>query len=271
MPTRETHWEYGTPSWVSLLTPDRSGARAFYGALLDWQFRVARGDRRGYVIALLHGRPVAGIEPAGGAADRNAVWITHLAADDVVKRCRCVQRARGRVVRRPRRVGREARDALLADPTGAVFGLWEGRETIGAEVVNEPGALVWNECHTTDAPLARGFYHEILDYRYAPLEGPSDYTMIARRGEWGTQPRVSGYGPGAGMGGIAALEPGVSAPRSCWQAYFGVHDVGVAVREVRLAGGAVLRGPFRGPHGPVAQCRDPQGARFWLAQVHPPS
>lgn len=266
MSTREDHWPYGTPSWVSLVSTDRPMARAFYAAVLGWQYRVARGDPDGYTIAMLRTKPVAGIDPR---PRRQPAWITHLATDDVAKVCGSARSAAGRVLAPPRDVGREARTALLADPTGAVFGLWQGRETIGAEVVNEPGALVWNECLTRDAAAAREFYTAILDYRYAPLEGPADYTLIARRGEWRDQPRAAGHGPGGAMGGIAAIEPGAPAQESAWQTHFGVEDVDEAAQDVLLAGGQVVLAPHRGRHGRLAQCSDPDGARFWIVQVQP--
>ena len=48
--------------------------------------------------------------------------------------------------------------AVIADPTGAVLCLWQPGTNIGAEVVNEPGALTWADIATTDAAAAQAFY-----------------------------------------------------------------------------------------------------------------
>jgi hypothetical protein len=46
--------------------------------------------------------------------------------------------------------------AIVRDPVGAQFGLWQGRAHIGAEIVNEPGSLVRNDLVTpTPEPPAR--------------------------------------------------------------------------------------------------------------------
>jgi hypothetical protein len=42
------------------------------------------------------------------------------------------------------------RMVVVADPTGAVFGLWQARDFIGSQVVNEPGSVIWSELNTAD-------------------------------------------------------------------------------------------------------------------------
>ena len=42
------------------------------------------------------------------------------------------------------------RMAVIQDPQGAFFMLWEPREHVGAALVNAPGALVWNELQSPD-------------------------------------------------------------------------------------------------------------------------
>ncbi len=37
------------------------------------------------------------------------------------------------------------RVAFAADPNGAVFGIWQAKNHFGAAIVNEHGALNWNE------------------------------------------------------------------------------------------------------------------------------
>lgn len=60
------------------------------------------------------------------------------------------------------------RMAFLVDPTGGFIGLWQAGRHHGAELVNEPGALVWNELRTRDVEAAAAFYGEVLGWTTQP-------------------------------------------------------------------------------------------------------
>ena len=55
------------------------------------------------------------------------------------------------------------RMAVVADPTGAMLGLWEPRSSIGAELVNDPGCLTSNEL-TNDVDAASTFYEGLFGW-----------------------------------------------------------------------------------------------------------
>jgi predicted enzyme related to lactoylglutathione lyase len=75
----------------------------------------------------------------------------------------------------------QGRMAIVEDPSGATFGLWEGHKHIGAQIVNEPGSMTWNELHTTDSETARRFYLEVFGYEPEPMDG-MDYTVLKVEG-----------------------------------------------------------------------------------------
>ena len=50
------------------------------------------------------------------------------------------------------------RMAVFADPTGAVFGVWQPKTFAGADLVNEPNSLCWNEVLTRDSETDKAFY-----------------------------------------------------------------------------------------------------------------
>ena len=52
--------------------------------------------------------------------------------------------------------------AIFADPVGAVIGLWQPNQHTGAQLVNEPGALCWNELITTDLDASKSFYKAVF-------------------------------------------------------------------------------------------------------------
>ena len=71
----------------------------------------------------------------------------------------------------------QGRMAMIADPSGAVFGVWEPRDHQGAEVFNEPGSLTWNELQTRDLAAAMPFYAEVFGWRWEEMPDSGGYQV----------------------------------------------------------------------------------------------
>jgi hypothetical protein len=247
MSIRETPWSPGTPSWTDLATPDQAAATGFYRALFGWEVSEGGTEYGGYGMASLEGRPVAGIAQQHPGTDSPPAWTTYLAVTDADATAEAITAHGGTVVLAPMQVGDQGRMAVAQDPAGAFFGIWEAGAHRGAEVVNQPGAVVWNECMTADPQAAREFYAAVFGYTYRSLEGAGDYTAIV------------GDGPGDTVGGIGAVS-GDLPPH--WMTYFMVDDPDAAASTAADHGGSVLAGPFDTSFGRIAVLRDPQGAVF---------
>jgi predicted enzyme related to lactoylglutathione lyase len=72
------------------------------------------------------------------------------------------------------------RVAAIGDPTGAVVSLWQPRARAGAELVNETGALCWNELATTDIERATSFFGQLLGWEYETDD--SGYVAVMNAG-----------------------------------------------------------------------------------------
>src|ERR1700750_291883 len=155
--SRRDDYEPGVPCWVDTLQPDPEAAMAFYGALFGWEH--VRPGPMGYAVARLRGRDVAGVgaEPPAGPPPAPA-WNTYVSvasADDAAHRARD---AGGAVVVEPFDAPPAGRLAVLADPGGAVFCLWEAGDRQGAQVLNEPSAWAMSMLSTGDTDGAKAFY-----------------------------------------------------------------------------------------------------------------
>ena len=76
--------------------------------------------------------------------------------------------------------------AVLQDPTGAVFAIWQPGQSIGAELVNDPGAITMNQLNTGDPEAASGFYSELFGWRFDQLpEAQAADTDVAGQQYWG--------------------------------------------------------------------------------------
>jgi predicted enzyme related to lactoylglutathione lyase len=156
---KKTEYEQGTPSWVDLQTTDQAAGKAFYASLLGWSYDDQPMPQGGtYSMALLNGETVAAIAPTppGAPEGMPPMWNTYIAVDDIAATVEKVGPAGGQVLMPAMAVGDAGTMAFVADPTGAVVGLWQADQHIGATLVNEPGAPIWNELITDKPESALG-------------------------------------------------------------------------------------------------------------------
>lgn len=256
MSTRTSPWPNGVPCWADVSASDVRASGAFYTAVLGWSVPEPEEQWGGYVTAEADGRAAAGIGPLD--AGSSASWTVYLATDDVEGLVARAAEQGGTVLAPVMDVGPLGRMAVLADPSGAAFGLWQAGTMIGAGVANEPGGLVWEDLRSTDPEAARSFYAALFGYDYALLEmaGP-DYATFRLPAE----PHVLG-----GMGGLMGLPEGTP---SHWLVYFQVADADAATAAGERAGGTVVAAPVDTPFGRMACLADPDGATFMVMTTDP--
>ena len=152
MPER-TSYEPGTPSWVDLSTPDVDAAK-FYGELFGWTAEDAGPPEEtgGYGMFMLDGGNVAGVGPMQGE-DEPPMWSTYVATDDADGAP--PPDAGASVIVEPMDVMDAGRMAFVRAPGRGCIGLWQPSRHTGAELVNEPVALTWNELLTRDVTAPR--------------------------------------------------------------------------------------------------------------------
>ncbi|MFI6869043.1 VOC family protein [Nocardia sp. NPDC050406] len=243
----------GTPSWVDLGIPDLERAMEFYGAVFGWEFEEGPAETGRYTMCLVRGKPVAAMMPNPDPDASEFWWSVYFATDDCDGTAKRITDAGGQVPMEPMDVMDKGRMAIAFDTTGGQFGLWQGRAHIGAEIVNEPGSIVWNELFTARPEPARDFYVAVFDHTPEPLP-EFDFTVLHRPDE---RP----------IGGIQA-EP--SAPKSRWVTYFEIEDVDAALRRATEAGGGVSLAAEDTPFGRIAGIRDPFGAEFRIMKSAQP-
>lgn len=253
MPEINAPYAAGTPCWVDLMAKDQRAALDFYKDLFGWSGEPGPAEFGGYAMMEKNGRPVCGIGPAmapEGMPEPPHVWTTYLASDDAQASADMITKAGGTVMVPPMDVGTQGVMTIASDPTGAVFGVWGHRDFFGATLVNEPGALTWNECNTRDVPAASAFYEAAFGITTTPMEGMADYYAINVGGRM-----VGGMQPMAGK-----FPDEVPAH---WMAWFSVDDVDSTADAAVKAGGNIVVPPMDIPGvGRMAGLQDPWGAVF---------
>ena len=146
--------------------------------------------------------------------------------------------------------------AVIQDGENAVVSVWQPKGSIGAERVNEHGALCWNELMSNDVEAAKAFYTSLFGWTTEPFG--ENYTIV-KVGD-------------RGNGGIMPIGPEMGPIPPHWAVYIGIDDVDAAVERVTAGGGNVFAPPFDLPEiGRMAVVADPQGAAFGMFQLATPS
>lgn len=255
--SERTSYVPGTPSWVDLGTPDVDAAAEFYTGLFGWEVPPTEDVEQtgGYRRATKGGADVAGMMPLMQEGQPPA-WSTYISVEDADATAAAVKEAGGAVYAEPMDVMDLGRMAIFADPSGAVFGIWQPGTFPGAGRVNEPGAVSWNELNTRDPDGAKAFYGAVFGWSF------DDHDM----GEMGTYTEWKlGEDPIGGMMDMRGRVP--DEVPAHWLVYFAVADTDAAVEKVKELGGGVAFGPIDIPAGRFAVIHDPWGAMFTVIKL----
>jgi predicted enzyme related to lactoylglutathione lyase len=241
----------GTPSWVDIGVPDIGQAAEFYTALFGWETEDMGEEAGHYTMCTLRGKAAAAIGPAMNPGP--PAWTTYITVASVDDTAAKITAAGGTVVAPPMDVMEAGRMAVAQDPTGAFFSIWEPRASIGAEIVNEPGALCWNELNTRDVDAALAFYEQVFGLRAERNEMYNEFHL-------GDQV----------VGGCMQMPEMVPAEApSYWLVYFAVADVEASKAKAESLGATSLVGPMEaGDAGRFVVFMDPIGATFAIIQLN---
>ena len=179
---------------------------------------------------------------------------TYLAVDDADATVAKVSPAGGQVLMPAVDIGEAGRMAFVADPTGATVGLWQANRHIGATLVNEPGALVWNELLTDKPDSALAFYEAVLGLTHSTMEmAPGQTSECSMSADPVLAAAWNRRCPACRTNGVSTSPSTTPTPP----------------RQRRAAdGGQIVAAPFDIPSvGRCAVLTDPQGATFSVMRL----
>jgi predicted enzyme related to lactoylglutathione lyase len=242
------------------MSPDVDASAAFYTGVFGWTADDQFDDdgNRVYVTFSVDGKAVAGLGGAPPEGDpMPAIWNTYICADDVEAIAERVVAAGGSVFMPPMQVMTAGHMAMFADPTGAMFSVWQPGDHRGAGIANEPNTWSWNELLTRDVDAAKPFYTAVFGWEYdeMPMDTGGTYCVI-RGGEHG------------GWGGVLPMPESLpDMVPNHWMVYFMTSDTQATADAVTAHGGMVGQEPFDVPGvGRIAVFHDPQGGSFATLQ-----
>jgi uncharacterized protein len=285
----------GVPCWVDTNQSDPEAAVDFYRGLFGWKLEdVTPPESDGKYFIARHETPtssifetsgelqsgdVAAIGSVSGAAPPNGIWNTYFWVDSADETASKVRDAGGGVMVEPFDFMDASRTAVLADPEGAVFRVWEAKRHKGAGLVNDPGSLNFNSLSTRDIEGAKSFYGPLFGWQTLDMGGGVEMWTLAGYGE-----HLEGYHPGlrkqvveagapegfadvvAQINPIADDEPDTPAN---WSVTFATDDADATAAKATELGGKVIVPPFDAPWVRMTIIGDPQGAIFIASKFAP--
>jgi predicted enzyme related to lactoylglutathione lyase len=249
MAVRAETFAEGVPCWADAMLSDVEAGKRFYGELFGWTFGDGEPGRDGYTTAYAEGRHAAGLF-AKSDGRLPTVWNLYLATEDAAVAVARIREAGGDVLTEPAEAAGPSPYAgtvvssLVADPSGAVFGLMEPGVTGGFGIRGEHGT-----------------YYGMRDLGdLVESERDADFTVWAAPGDPVDDDHAIG-----GRGVIGGAYP--AEMPSHFLTYFAVDDCDAAAHTTVRLGGRVQHEPEETPHGRYAVLIDDQGASFAVLRV----
>jgi len=255
--TNIDHHPPGSFCWIELATTDQDAAKSFYGSLFGWKANdIPMGSDQVYTMFELDGREAAAgykMRPEQLAHGAPAHWMIYIAVADADETAGRVPALGGTLAAPPFDVAEHGRMAIVHDPTGAAFAIWQPKAHTGIQIGGVDGTLCWADLNSPNREKAIPFYNELFGWQFeaGKDKDPNGYLHI-KNGE-------------AFVGGAVPshfLPPGAPAH---WLAYFLVSDCDASTEKAKSLGASVWVPPsdIEGA-GRFSVLSDPQGAAFAL-------
>jgi hypothetical protein len=246
----------GKVIWVDLVTPDIEAAKHFYGALFGWTFREVPGDPN-YTLALLDGEPLAGLfqKAISPGQVQQPNWLTFLAVRDVAAAQQAARQHGGAILVKPHNYPQRGRQAVLADPDGAVFAVLAAEGGDPTDYLAAPGEWIWSSLLVKDPKQETAFYKSLFGYDVYDLasEGDPQHYVLS--------------GDGYARAGLNALPADSMRRHPHWLNFVRVADAAASASKAIELGGRVLVEPRIDRHGGrLAVLADPSGAIFGVME-----
>jgi predicted enzyme related to lactoylglutathione lyase len=246
----------GTFCWAELATTDAPGAKKFYGELFGWEVQdIPIGPGMVYTMLQVDGKNAAALyqkdESMKEVPTHWASYISVASADETSAKAKALG---GTVMKEPFDVMDAGRMAVIIDPTGAAFCVWQPGKHHGFEIKGQPNTVSWNELLTTDTARAIDFYSRLFGWTANTHGAPMEYT------EW-----MNGA---EHVGGMMQIAPHMGPVPPHWGIYCAVDDCDATFQKAKSLGARALVPPMDIENvGRFAVIQDPQGAAFSIIKL----
>lgn len=253
------NYPHGQFCWIELTAANWQQAKNFYTNLFGWTaVDDPIGEDSFYTSMQIDGKTVAAMYQITPEQQEQGVmtnWLSYIAVDDIDKTCEAATDMGADILSGPHDVFTAGRMAIIQQPKGAVFAIWQGKEHPGIGLRDTTNTLCWNELATKSASDSKAFYHNLfhwecndnamdgMQYTEFVAAGKSSGGMLEMTEEWGDTP-----------------------PH--WMPYFQVEDCEQIAAKAESSGATICVPPTDIPEvGRFCVINDPQGATFSVIKL----
>jgi len=240
--------------WFEYVSKEPKKAQAFFGELFNWGTQDVPMPQGAYQMIAVAGKTIGGYLPTPEGAPAQAHWLPHLGVESAKDSAAKVKSLGGTIAKEATKIGDFGTMAVVKDPQGAVFALWQPAKTGEETPKVETGHFCWNELGSSDPEAAVKFYKAIGGFEIEGMNiGPEMGTYNVLK---------SGGAPRAGiMKKMMAEQP------TAWLPYVQVANTDATADKAKRLGATVVVPPTDIPNvGRFAIFADPQGAALGVLQ-----
>ena len=111
--------------WFEYVSKDSAKAQGFFGELFGWNTQAVPMPDGAYTMIAAGERTIGGYLPTPAGAPPHAHWLTHLGVASAQESAAKVKKLGGKILKEPVRIGDFGTMAVVADPHGGAFALWQ--------------------------------------------------------------------------------------------------------------------------------------------------
>lgn len=215
--------------YADLSSYNPSETLPFYAAVFGWQFKATPWSDDGAQTAYVNGKEVASIYQTPEKfqkMDMPHFWMSYIQVNSVAD---TVEKAKslGGIIELQLDIAGFGKVALIRDPQGAGFTVYEGDSITPSRTENQTNTLIWNELHISDASKILPFYEGIFAWRFAAdAQTPEHYRVHNDSGEH--------------IADALVIPNDIKGKYEYWVCTFGVSDLQVSKEKILANGGSVI-------------------------------
>lgn len=246
--------------WIDLMASDLDTAKKFYKDVFAWNItEETMPTGEAYPFLCVGEEVIGGAMQIDTKMQQHGVtpnWNSYVMVDDADATAAKAKQLGAHIIREAFDVADFGRMAVIADPTGAVFSIWQSKKSNGEMLEGKtPGACGWFELKTHDTDKAKTFYCDLFGWQAQTQEFQQgvNYTSF-----------MNADSP---VGGLIKLTAEMDEQTPCWALYFTVESFTEAKAKAEKAGAKMTFEPVTlAEVGTFTGFTDPEGARFSIIE-----
>jgi len=253
--------QHGQFCWLELTAIDWQQAKEFYCNLFGWRAEDEDiGDGMFYTTMFVNNNVVAAISQRTPEQEEQGVitcWLSYIAVDNVDATLEVISPLNANILAGAHNVMDAGRMAIIEEPNGAVFALWQVNKHTGITLRDAPNSLCWSELATRNREDSKTFYQQVFNWQFDDKDMMGiTYTELK-----------SGKHQEGGMLEMTQ-EWGDTPPH--WMNYFAVDNCDAACEKAESLGATICVPTTDIPDvGRFSVISDPQGATFSIIELLP--